>query len=173
MLTRTVDAALAAAERRLGLPGSMDYLRFLARQSRTAFAKFTLLLPLASHRRRLPVGVFVAARIAASRHQDCGTCLQVEVAQGRQLGVAPALLQALAAGREEEMPAEIAEAYRFSRAVAAQEPGADALREAVRARWGDAGLAELALAVATAQLFPITKRALGMARSCSLVQVEV
>ncbi len=158
---------LASLERQLQLPGSMDYLRYLAASAPRAFRKFALFLPLAAHRRRLPTEVVTAVRVAGTMHQDCGTCVEVVLVQARQEGVPAALLEALVAGRAEAMPADVALAYRFARAVCEQTAEADELREQVRTRFGDEGLAELALAVASVQVFPITKRALGFAQSCS------
>lgn len=43
----------------------------------------------------------------------------------------------------------------------------------LRERYGEEGLVELALAIASARVFPVTKRALGYALSCSKVEVRV
>jgi hypothetical protein len=47
------------------------------------------------------------------------------------------------------------------------------LRPALEAELGGAGLAELAIAIAGARVYPTTKRALGLAVSCSRVEVTV
>ncbi|MGZ8379104.1 MAG: hypothetical protein ACXW0Z_17895, partial [Gemmatirosa sp.] len=49
----------------------------------------------------------------------------------------------------------------------------EAERPAVRARYGDVGIAELAVAIAAARTFPTLKRALGHAVSCERVQLEL
>lgn len=173
MLKRSILAGLGRAEKRLGLPGSMDYMREVVRGSTPLFLKFSLFLPLAAHRRRLPRDAYHAARITASRHQDCGTCVEVEVAEGLLGGVGAGLLQAVADGRVEALDEVPALAARFARAVCEQDADLDELREKVRARWGAEGVAELAFAVASAQLFPVAKRALGHARSCSAAPLRV
>jgi hypothetical protein len=43
----------------------------------------------------------------------------------------------------------------------------------MRLRYGDEGLVELALAIASCRTFPVTKRVLGYAVSCSDVAVHV
>ena len=43
----------------------------------------------------------------------------------------------------------------------------------LRQRYGDQGLIELALAIASSRTFPVTKRVLGFAVSCSQVEVSV
>lgn len=168
MLDALFSRGLRSAERKLGLPGSMDYLRAVARASPSAFLKFSLFLPLAAHRTRLPADAAAAARLAATLHQDCGSCVQVVVATAQQDGVLASLLQSLVEGRLDDVPEGVALSFRFARAVAAQEPEASELRDALRGRFGEAGLVDLALAISTAQTFSITKRALGFAESCAL-----
>jgi hypothetical protein len=63
--------------------------------------------------------------------------------------------------------------YRFAEAVVTASPDADALRPRVAEHFGEEGLVELALAIASSRFFPIVKRTLGYARSCSLVTIEV
>jgi len=173
VLRKLIHAGLDSAERTLRVPGSMEYLRAVAGHSRGAFLKFSLFLPLATHRRRLPSAAYHAARLAATRHQDCGTCVQIVVNQARSDGVPAPLLRALLHDRPDDVPPEVAEAYRFARAVVEQAPDAESLREQVRARFGEEGLVELALGIASAQVFPVAKRALGYATSCTLASVEL
>jgi len=49
----------------------------------------------------------------------------------------------------------------------------DALRGSIRLNYGDEGLIEMALAIASCRTFPTIKRALGYAVSCSAVAVRV
>src|SRR5260370_41116536 len=48
-----------------------------------------------------------------------------------------------------------------------------ALRERIRLRYGDEGLIEMALAIATCRGFPTIKHALGYAVSCAAEEVRV
>ena len=172
MLDKLIAGGLSRFEREVRLPGAADYLRAIAEQSKRAFAKVLLFLPLARHRRVVGPPAYFAARIAATRAQDCGTCVQIEINMARQNGVPAELLRAVLEDRMDALPSEVAAAYRFAKAVAGRTGGEDALREAVRQHFGAEGLVEIALAVASAQLFPIAKRALGYATSCSLVRVQ-
>ncbi len=169
MLRRFAHRAVAAAERDLGVP--MDYLRHIADTSLSAFIKFGLFMPLASHRKRLPAAPYHLARLVATRHEDCGTCVQIEVNNALRAGVDAALVRAAAEGRMADLPPELAEVVRFAEGVVSGVDD-DLLRARMRARYGDAGLTELALGIASARVFPTTKRALGYARSCSLVPVH-
>lgn len=153
------------------MPGSADYLRAIAGQSKRAFAKFLLILPLARHRRAVSIPAYFAARISAVRAQDCGICVQMNMA--RQHGVPPEVLRAALEDRMDRLPPEVAAAHQFARAVAGRTENEGALREQVRRYFGEEGLVELALAIATAQVFPVTKRALGYVTGCALVNVEM
>ena len=124
MLRRLVLRSLDAQERKLG-GVSVEYLRHVARTSLPAFLKFALFTPLASHRKKLPPDVYHLARLVAVQHEDCGTCVQIEVNLARQDGVAPELLRAALKGRFEELPPHLADACRFARAVSEQADDAD------------------------------------------------
>ena len=171
MLRQLILKRLDAAERKLG-GVSVDYLRHVARTSLPAFFKFSLFMPLAAHRRKLPADAYHVARLVATRHEDCGTCVQIEVNLARQAGVPADLLRAVLAGRVGELSPELADVYHFAGAVAAARDDAE-LRACLRARYGEEAFVELALAIAAARIFPTTKRALGYATSCALVKVQV
>ncbi|MEO0559332.1 MAG: hypothetical protein AAF170_14235 [Bacteroidota bacterium] len=163
------DRAIAKQEAELGV--SLDYLRKIAEGSTSAFLKFGMFAPLAQHRKETPPAVWHLARLAATQAQDCGTCVQVIVNAALQDGVAPSLIQSALEG--EDLGADLQLAVDYGHAVSSQSEEVLAAVERVRDRWGEAGLNELALAVATAQVFPVVKRGMGLAVACSLVQVDV
>ncbi|HZG52936.1 MAG TPA: hypothetical protein VEZ40_12440 [Pyrinomonadaceae bacterium] len=172
MLRQLILRRLAAEERKLG-GVSLDYLRHVARTSLPAFFKFALFTPLAAHRRALPADAYHVARLVATQHEDCGTCVQIEVNLARRAGVVPEVLRAAVLGRPDELPAPLADAYRFAAAVVEAGGAEGEWRERVRAHYGEEALVEMALGVAAARVFPTTKRALGYATSCALVRVDV
>lgn len=165
-----LDRAIARQEAALGAP--LDYLRTIADVSTPAFLKFGAFAPLAGHRRAAPADVWHLARLAATRVQDCGTCVQIVVNQALADGVAPSVLRAALDDDLDALDDGQRLAFRFGHAVAAR----DAARETVdqcKAWFGHEVHVELALAVATAQVFPILKRGLGQDLACSLVTVEL
>lgn len=97
--------------------------------------------------------------------------MQIVVTAARRDGISAPVLRDALAGRGATPDDQLALDY--GRAVAAQAPDADACVEAVRARWGETVLTELALAVATVQVFPVLKRGLGQATACALVEIDV
>jgi hypothetical protein len=168
MLQTLINRQIEAMEIRLGVP--LEYLRFIAAHSRSAFFKFGLFMPLANHHRIVPPEALLVAHLVAVRHQDCGSCVQIAFNMAGKYGVPDAVMRAAWEDRPEALPDGPADAYRFACAVVDQDAeAADALRERIRSRYGDEGLVELSLALATAQVFPIAKRGLGFAESCALV----
>src|SRR5712692_3611012 len=171
MLRRLILARIAAAEKDLGVP--LDYCRFIIRVSLRASFKFAKFLAVDEYRRVLPPGPCYVARIVATRHEDCGTCVQIAVNQAKKAGVPTELLRAVLDGKLDALPEELREAYRFAEAVLTANGEEDAWRERIRLRYGHEGLIEMALAIASCRVFPIIKRALGYAVSCSAVAVRV
>ncbi|GAB5535733.1 MAG: hypothetical protein Rubg2KO_19820 [Rubricoccaceae bacterium] len=163
------DRAIAKQEADLGVP--MEYLRKIADNSTRAFLKFGMFSSLALHRKATSPEVWHLARLAATHVQDCGTCVQVVVNAALSEGVAPDLIRAALGG--DELASDHQLAVDYGQAVSSNSHDVPALVEQVRERWGEEALNELALAVATAQVFPVVKRGMGLAVACSLVQVDV
>ena len=171
MIRYLILKQLDRQERSLG--ESLDYVRHILRSSLPSFFKFALLTPLAQHRRKLPPTPYRVARIVATQDEDCGTCVQVEVNLARRDGVPGDLLRAVLNKRPEDLTPELAEVYKFTKAVVEASGEEEDLRRRIRERYGEEGLVELALGIASVRVFPVTKRALGFATSCALVEVKV
>ena len=171
MIRRLVLNRLDSMERALGEP--IDYMRHVVRVSLRAFLKFALFTPLAAHGRKLPVSLYHIACFVASRHEDCGTCVQIVVNMARRDGVPDDLLRALIASHPEELPDDAREVYLFTDAVVnTDDEKAAPLRERLRARFGEEALIELSFAIAAARVFPTVKRGLGYATSCALIEIR-
>lgn len=171
MLRRLILSRVAAAEKELGVP--LDYCRFMIRVSLRASLKFAKFLGVDEYRRAMPPEPFYVARIVAVREADCGTCLQIAINQARKAGVPPDVLRAVLDGKPDDLAEESRDAYRFAEAVLTANGEEADLRERMRLRHGDEALIELALAFASCRAFPIIKRTLGFAVSCSEVAVQV
>jgi alkylhydroperoxidase family enzyme len=160
---------IAATEKKWGV--SLEYCRFIVRVSLRATFKFAKFLAVDGYRRVLPAAPCAVVRIVAVRHEDCGTCVQIAVNQAREAGVPSEILRAVLARQPDTLPEELRDAYHFAEAVVTAGGELDMLRERIRLQYGDEGLIEMALAIASCRVFPITKRALGYAVSCSAVTV--
>src|SRR5262245_43076830 len=164
MLRWILSRQLDAAERKLGEP--VDYLRHILRYSLGGFLAFARFMRLASYRKTLPASAYGVAGLVATRAEDCGTCVQIGVNLARQEGVSPDILRAVIDRRPEDLPQDLADVYHFAESIVEQRGDEGDLRERLRARYGEEGLIELALGIASCRVFPTVKRALGYATSC-------
>jgi len=171
MIRKLILNRLDKDERFLG--ESLDYVRHILRTSLAAFFKFALFTPLAQHRRKLPPTPYRIARLIAVQDEDCGTCVQIEVNLARRDGIPADVIRAVLGNRPEELTPELADVLRFAKAVVEASGEEEELRQRLRERYGEEGLVEMALGIAAARVFPVTKRALGYAKSCALVEVKM
>ena len=171
MLGPIVRWKISSGEKELGV--SLDYLRHLYEQAPDVFYKFLKVNPLAEYRKNLPAAPYHVARIAATKNEDCGTCLQIVVNLAKKDGIEADVLRAAVDGRPADLPESLADVYRFAEAVVAATGEEDQYRDRLRQVFGETGLAELAMAISLCRVYPTMKRALGFATSCSRVNVDV
>jgi len=165
MIQRLVAAMTRREEKRLG--ASLEYVRYMSRHSVGALMKFSKLKGISEFRRVLPKDVFHTAKLVGALHEDCGSCVQIAVNVAKEDGVAPDLIRAVLAGDTEALPETAALAHRFTAAVANRSHDEGELRDELLRRYGDKGVIEMALAIGSAQIFPVVKRALGYAEACA------
>jgi hypothetical protein len=149
-----------------------SYLEELLDCSLTVFLKFSALHLLSSHRRGIPVTPWSAARIRATMHEDCGSCIQLVCDMALEAGVEPAVIAAVVSADLNALDTETALAVQFTELLIAHDPAADVLREQIRRLWGAAGLISLALTISTTRAYPSVKYALGHGQICSRVRVN-
>ena len=164
--TRLIDAA----ERKFG--EKLDYLRDIASASPAAFYKLALFLAFARHRKAAPLDAYYLSSIGALLSEDCGPCLQIAVNQALAEGVSPSIISSALAGGA-SLDADRKLYLDFGRAVSANEPEAEEMRLKLAEKLSPAAMVDLALAIASARVFPALKRGLGHAKSCSLVHIRV
>jgi alkylhydroperoxidase family enzyme len=171
MLRWLIHRKLNAEEKKLG--ESVDYLHHVVDVSPAAFLRFASILPFANSRKSLPKDAWFVAQLVASQHEDCGTCVQIGVNLAQKARVAPDLLRAVLDGNTHDMPPEMVDVFQFTRSVVTAAGDEEPLRETLRQRYGERGLIELAYAIASSRIPPTVKRALGYAKSCSVVPAQV
>lgn len=162
---------IRSAEKKLGEP--LDYMRQMFDHAPGAFWQFAKVAKASGYRSKLPAAPFHVARLVAARHQDCGPCVQTVINLAKEDGIDPAVLKAALLGTVDDLPESLRDVYRFAESVAEGNDDESEYRERLRAVFGEEALIELALAIALCQTFPILKRGLGHAKSCSLVKVDV
>jgi alkylhydroperoxidase family enzyme len=151
---------------------SADYSRWMANASPRAFLKFGKLGTLAQYRRALPADAAAVAHLVAARAEDCGPCVQIGINLSLHGGVSRDILRATLDRQPDRLPPQLADVYRFAESVVAG--GEDeTLRERIRDHYGDEALIEMGLGMAVARTFPVVKRTIGYAKSCSLMKIEV
>lgn len=171
MLRAIIRRRLDREEKNLGQ--SLDYLRYMVRVSLRAFFKFVKIMPMATYQRVLPVEAYYVARLVATRHEDCGPCVQIEVNLAKRDNVDTEIIRYVLAKDVNSLPPNLSDVYRFTESVVVDKGDNEALREKLRQHFGEEGLVELAMAISSCRVFPTMKRALGYAKSCSLVRIEV
>lgn len=165
-----IERAIRLQEAKTG--ESADFLRDIWDASPSAFWRFAGFIPMSRFRGHLPVNAIAAACIAAVHAEDCGPCLQTVVTLSLDAGASPHILAAAVEERLDDMDDETALVFRFARAIAARDPEAETDRAAIEARWGKAGMTELALAIASTRVFPTMKRVMGYAQACQRVTIS-
>ncbi len=157
-------------ENRVGT--KLDYVRDILRSSRAAFWKFSLFMPLSGHRKHASAEALAVARIAAVKAEDCGPCLQINVDFALHEGVAPEVVEK-AVLAPEALTRDFALIYRFAAAVAANTDEIELLRAALSDRLAPGIMTELAIAIASARVYPSLKRGLGHSKSCAAVNIDL
>jgi alkylhydroperoxidase family enzyme len=173
MLRRLARALIARRERALGV--ALEYTHDLLDRAPGALVALALARPFLQYRRRAAdLGAYHVARIAATQAADCGMCVQIAVNVAVRDGVPPEVIRAVLTADDDWVGPELAAVRRFAAAVArANDAAVEEERAVVRARWGALGEADLAVAIAGALAFPALERALGHARGCSAMRVDV
>ncbi len=150
---------------------SADFIRDLHRATPGGFWRFVLFMPMANFRRALPADAYAVAKIAASHSEDCGPCLQTTVNLATAAGVHAQTIRAAVLGEVTAMDERTGTAFAFARAICAHDIVSEELRPRLVEWWGEAGVAELSLAICAARLFPTLKRGLGHSAACQRVRV--
>jgi alkylhydroperoxidase family enzyme len=126
---------------------------------------------LSKYRYDVPTDVYYTAVLLATRHGDCGPCLQLGVKMAQKDGVSPETLRAVLAGDREAMSEPVRLSYDFARAVLARDGWDGAAREELRRRYGARAIVSLAYGMAGGGFYPAFKYALGVGHACHRISV--
>ena len=170
MIRWMLRKAIGKFERQWGYDAG--YMRDIIDASPRAAWLFGRVTAMGQFRRDVPLEAWCAAGITAVRSEDCGPCTQLGVTMAERAGVRPEVLRAVLSDDPDAMPADVALAWRFTRATLAHDPSADDYREVIVERWGRRALVSLAFAITTARIYPTVKYALGHGKACMRVVVD-
>lgn len=149
----------------------LSYAELVLSQSPAAFFKFAPLMKAAEHREVIPLQTAFAAKITGALAEDCGPCTQLTVDMALEAGVPEDQIQAVLRRDTRAMTPDTLLGFQFADAVIRRSTEDEVYREAVRARWGDKGVIDLAMALQLGRMFPMLKLALGFAKECRRVSV--
>jgi alkylhydroperoxidase/carboxymuconolactone decarboxylase family protein YurZ len=143
------------------------YMEALLDMSAPALATFAAAMGMSRHRQALPIEAHYVAKLATLRADDCGACTQLNLRMAVEAGVPRELLQT-ALRTPHALPEELRLVYEHAQQVVRGE-NADAARVAqLRAHYGDAAFAELAVNIVGVRVYPAMKRALGAEHACQV-----
>ncbi|MDQ0465162.1 hypothetical protein QO010_002946 [Caulobacter ginsengisoli] len=170
MLRAILKAAIGRFEKRYDY--DVSYMRQLIDADPAAFQAFSAVQKLSSYRKGAPPAAIAAAGLIGTMAEDCGPCTQIGVKIAEEAGLPSRILKGILTGDEAAMGPDASLARRFALASLARDlEAADPLRDEVVRRWGEKGLAALALSMAAARVYPTVKYALGHGKACSKVRV--
>lgn len=170
MLRRIALAVINRGERDFRV--SLDYLRDLYRISPRAFWKMALARTFGTHRERAPEKAVIAAHLAGTLHDDCGSCVQIVVNMGLKCGISASDIKAMMAGKLDGLAAPLSLGFRFGNAIVTNSAALETIRHEVIAAWGEKAMVDIGCAVAFGRVYPAMKRAMGHAVTCDLIKVE-
>ncbi len=148
-----------------------SYAETMLKESPVAFFKLAPLMKAADHREAVPVEMSFAAKLTGALAEDCGPCTQLCVDMALEAGMAKDQIEAVLRRNVKAMTPAVALGFQFADAVVRRSVEDDTYREAVRARWGEKGVIDLAMGLQMGRLFPMMKLALGYAKECRRVSV--
>ena len=149
----------------------MDYARDLLDTSLKAMMLFHKVTGLRDYREDLPKDAWYAAKLVATRAEDCGPCLQLMATMAERDGQPPEMIRAILSDQMDEISDDVRLSVELTSAILDRDPEADVLRERVVERFGRRGLVSIAFAILASRFYPTLKYALGYGHACSVVNV--
>lgn len=147
------------------------YMREMLAASVAMYDKFNNIMPLVSHRELLDVDTYMVAKLATMAFEDCGECLQLNIKMAQEQEVSENIIHGAINGGK-GLSAELKDIHDFALMIS-NNTRDERLVKLVESRLNKGQLLELGIAVATTKIFPVLKRALGYAKSCSLTPLEI
>jgi hypothetical protein len=169
----TSNDKLAAARENIKAFGQhynydVSYLEELMDASPGAFLAFEGAMGVGRYQKAAPKDLLFIAKITATRAEDCGPCTALGLKMAKEAGIPDAVVRGALKNGKGLSPEQL-DVYHYARAVAANEVMDPELLPRLEKRWGREVLAELAVAIVGACVYPTMKRALGHAQSCALI----
>ena len=149
----------------------VSYLEQILDAAPEAYEGFMALTGLARQRQAAPPEAFYAAKLLGALEEDCGPCVQLVADMAREAGIAPEQIAAVARRDPEAMTPDTLLGFWFAESLLGRSPEADSAREAVRTRWGTAGVIDLTIGTQIGRIFPMVKTGLGFGKTCQRIRL--
>lgn len=150
-----------------------SYMKKMLKANPNAFETFENFLPMASFKEQTPIEVIFTVKLTAMKNEDCGTCLQLNVDMAREEGVSENIIKEIVFNNGKNLNEELKEIYDFTLQIAKGESINPSTYNKINAKYSKAILTEIALAIASAKVFPTVKRVMNDFHSCSMIQIKV
>ena len=153
---------------------SLPFLHELLAVNPEGFARFLEFMPLSSHAAAASINQLTVARLLGSLNEDCGSCVQINVDLAVAAGADVDLIRAVLDRKPEAIKdPELRAIYDYCDAVLKHETSLLERLDDLKQRIGATAASDLGLAMASHAVFPILKRAMGLAITCSKVAIRV
>ena len=167
MLKSIIIRSIGKFEKQTGYDAS--YMKEMAHLSPKLALLFNKFIKLNNYRQKTPLDEMMIAKIASMKTEDCGPCLQLNINFALWEGVKKEYVQN-AVQSPEKLPKNLKLIHDFAVQTATNQPDVASLQQEVEKIYGRDIVIELALAIATSRVYPATKRAMGLAKSCRLME---
>ncbi|MBT0588042.1 hypothetical protein [Alteromonas oceanisediminis] len=137
-----------------------------------AFLKLMLFQPIYSHSANVPPGLIHAAKLRTVMRADCGECTELLARMALEQGLDPALIEQILTKDVAHLPEDIALVVNFTEHNLDKTIEADMYREQVLQTWGERGLIALCYSLASTQVYPLLKNALGYSHHCQDIMLN-
>jgi predicted nucleotidyltransferase len=166
MLRTIFNYLLTSGERQLG--ESVDWARYMLKTSIGATLKYFMFIPFSTHGRKASSNEITVARLISVKKESCGSCVQIEINLAKQFGVKREVIQSTLRGEYSMLGPNLELVAKFSESILTQDGNEMELKRKLVEIFGEKIHVEICLALATAKVYPIAKRAMGFATACNL-----
>lgn len=150
-----------------------SYMKEMLEENTNAFETFQNFLPMASFVEKTPKEVIYVVKLTSMKNEDCGQCLQLNVDMAIEAGVDKEIIKEVVFNNGENLPTELKEVYDFALLVGNNEEIDSSFYDKINTKYSKGIMTEIALAIASAKVFPTVKRVMNDFHSCSVIQIKV
>jgi len=150
-----------------------SYMKEMLHEAPAGFETFEAFLPMARFSKSAPLDVLFVAKIIVTKNEDCGSCLQLTIDMAVEAGVDKTVIEDVVFKEGKSLPSNLKLVYDFALAITQNRVVSDELYAQINEQYSKETMIELALAIASAKVFPTIKRTLNDAKSCSMITLKV